>query len=166
MTYFLLGIGFDSNNKPSELLIGSMPWQGIQKVNILESALYKEKLKNLEMTEHFDLVGTCSDIHRYTSYNVETNKFSKKSLVILAQSTSYKGKIYFVTDGINNPMWLSADEISSEIQHKGYSLANGKLSLTSNEIEFIGKDFESVDLRQSQIEYKRFIREQEKKKEK
>lgn len=164
MTYFLLGVGFNHNNKPSELIIGSMPWQGIQKVNILELALYKEKIKNLEMTDHFDLVGTCGDIHRYTSYNVDTNKFIKKSLVILAQSTSYKGKIYFVTDGINNPVWLSTYEISSEIQRKGYGLANGKLGLTSNEIEFIGKAFEYVDLRQNQLEYKRFIKGQEKRK--
>lgn len=158
MKQFLLGIGYDNDNKVQELIIGTFPWRKEKRVNIKESLQYQGKLENADLTDNFDLVGTSGELRRYTTYYTESNKIKKLSFTILAKSSHYRGDIYFIANGIDNPKWVSVDELETYIQKNGISIANAKLNVIEHKIEPLVKEFESVDFKQSQLEYKRYLK--------
>lgn len=159
MKYFLLGLGYTENNKIAELIIGTYPWRKERHIKLEDSLEYKDKLENAGITDNFDVVGTSGDLRKYTSYIKETNKITKTSLTVLAKAASHRGEVYFVSDGINNPQWMYIDTIQDHIQKKGVSLSNAKINNTENKLDPIVKDFEEVDFRQSQLEYRRYMKE-------
>lgn len=156
-TNFMVGLHYDCNNKIDEVYLASYPWTGIKKINIKDMLEYKDSVSNLGVTNNLDIVCTCGNINKYTT--ISQDKVVKRGLTVLAKSTAYKGNIYFITSGLDNPSWKSTDEIISLIEREGYTMTNGKILYENREIQCLKGEFIEVDFRESQLEYKKFLKE-------
>lgn len=156
-TNFMVGLHYDSINKVDEVYIASYPWTGIKKVNIKDMLAYKDSVSNLGVTNNLDLVCTCGNINKYTT--IKEDKIVKRGLTVLAKSTAYKGNMYFITSGLANPSWKSTDEIIRLIEQEGYTMTNGTILYEDRTVQCLKGDFIEVDFRESQLEYKKFLKE-------
>ena len=141
--------------------MGDFPWNGIYNIDVRESLKYNDTIENLGITENFDLVGYSGDITRYTTiFFFSANKVKKKSLVLIAESANYKGKVYFLTDGLSDPIWLSIYELESYIQKQGNSLANAAMLETPNGaiLQPIKGTVDTVDFTKYQLEYRNYLK--------
>lgn len=165
MKRYLLAIAY-KENKPAKLILGEFPWNGLHDVLIEDSLEYQDSIENLGITNNFDLVGYSGELNRYTSIDFETNTCKKKSLVAIAESENYQGKIYLLTDGISDPVWKSIPDLESYIQKQGYRLANAKITKTTDGtdvLKLIKGELDFVDFTKYQIEYRKYLKEKKEK---
>lgn len=160
MKRYLLAFEY-KNNKPVKLIMGNFPWDGLYTVNIEDSLEYKDSIENLGITDNFDLVGYSGELSRYTTIDFNSNTCTKKSLVAIAESENYHGKVYFITDGLSDPMWISIPDLESYIQKKGYRLANVVLDTTQDGIGIlkpIKGELSFVNFKEYQLEYRNYLK--------
>ena len=153
MESFLIGFGLDFKGSIQEVLIASFPWRGIKRLSLLDSLKYANKLSNAIITDNLRVVMQEGNANGYMKYSIESGQILKQSMFILAKSKLNRGDIYFVTDSISNPAWLSEDKILRLIQ-QGYSLANAMISET-NHVIYNRAD---VDIRKVQKEYREYLK--------
>lgn len=162
MKRYLLALEY-KDNKPLNLVLGEFPWSGIQKVAVKDSLELNDTIENLGITKNFDLVGYSGELNRYTSVNAETQEVIKKSLVAIAKSENYQGKIYLLTDGLSEPSWKSIPELTSFIQKHGYRLANAKIVVSEDGSEIlqpIKGELDFIDFKEYQLEYRKYLKSQ------
>lgn len=161
MKRYLLAIQY-SDDKPFGFILGNFPWSGLYSVKISESLVYKDSIENLGITDNFDLVGYSGELNRYTYIDIDTGNCVKQSLVVIAKSNNSKGDIYLVTDGLNDPYWVSIQELKEKLQLNGYRIANAKivdLPDESSEVQLIKGELDNVDFTKYQLEYRKYLKE-------
>ena len=161
MDNIILALGINPNtNKTEQISVGTMPWNGIKIVDLKMLDPNLVEFSNAYIGFDGNLVNKGIELSHYTKYNILNGQLIQRSYHILLQSKSQNGKIYFVTDGISNPCWLTLNEIYNQVLNGYVRLANAKI-VHRDGVRYISAvkgDIKEVDYVQTQLEYRQYLK--------
>lgn len=127
---YVIAVGKNAVGDIMEALMGQVPWQGLEKVSLDRIAELGAEVENMELTFEGKLIAPGMSIEKYSTYDVATGKFLRKSIFILGKHERDKadgGTIYLGTDGTKFPMWHDIEGLRQEILHSGAGLSNVRM---------------------------------------
>lgn len=153
----LLAIEKDLMDNIVKVYYGNIAWGGIQEATLLDISSNKIELDNIRVSDRNELVHTKGDLRKYTT--IVDGKTLKKSYVVLAEAHN-PDIIYFVTDGLNNPIWIKREDLKDKILKDKIDLANSKLEFNNDELTLIPTEecFNQVDYTKTQLEYRKYLK--------
>ena len=158
MNNILLAVEKDLMGNDIKIIYGSVPWKGLMEATIEDIESNKIELKNIRVSDKGEIINTRGNIKRYTTLSEDA--IIKRSYVVLAKSENTGSSIYFMTDGLNNPVWVRSEDLQKKLLHEHIELANSRLIFSTNgtELETLEEPFEQVDYNQVQLEYRKYLK--------
>jgi hypothetical protein len=127
MKYYLIGTGYtDMKKGPSDYLICSVPFEGVQRVNKIGIAEFKGKLENAIVTNRLEVIGIPYELERYTLYDENEKQYIKTSNTIIDRTLSNNNEMFLITDGILSPKWVTKEQLMHSMTHGGKPVSNAK----------------------------------------
>lgn len=157
MSNVLLAVEKDLMGNTINVKYGSIPWKGINSTQVDSIASNEVEIKNIRISDKGEVIHTKGDIRKYTT--IVDEQIERRSYVVLARADN-NGDIYFVSDGISNPVWVRSEDLKDKLLKEKIELANSKLSFSENGLRLTPteEDFEQVDYSQTQMEYRKYLK--------
>lgn len=153
----LLAVEKDLMDNVVKVFYGKLTWGGIQEATLLDISSNKIELDNIRVSDRNELVHTKGDLRKYTT--IIDGKPLKKSYVVLAEAHN-PDTMYFVTDGLSNPIWIKKEDLKDKMLKDKLNLANCKMEFSNDELTLIPTEesFEQVDYTKTQLEYRKYLK--------
>lgn len=153
----LLAVEKDLMENIVKVFYGNLAWGGIQETTLENISNNKVLLNNIRVSDKNELIHTKGDLRKYTT--IIDGKPFKRSYVVLAEAHN-PDSVYFVTDGLSDPIWIRNEDLKDKILKDKMDLANSKLEFNNDELTLIPTEepFEQVDYTKTQLEYRKYLK--------
>lgn len=128
MEHTILALGVNLNtNKVEQVVVSKYPWVNLKAVDLCLLNKLTTEFSNAYIGFDGTLINRGIELDHYTKYDIKTHGIIKRSFCVLLKSKTKRGDLFFITDGVSRPEWITLDKLYQRILSGNIRLANAKI---------------------------------------